>query len=752
MCYNNVMKKIELLAPAGNIESAYAAIQNGGDAIYISGYKFGARAYANNFSLEEIESIVAYAHSYHVRVYVTLNTLVYDHELEECFAYIYELYKSNVDALIVQDLGVLYYLRTHYPDFEVHASTQMHIYNKDALLFLSSQGVSRAVLARECSKEQIASFKDVQIEKEMFVHGALCIAFSGQCLFSAMNNSRSGNRGMCAQGCRMPYTLYKEDQVIVKDKYLLSPKDLNLLDDKKELLKLQVDSLKIEGRMKSSEYVGNVTSLYRKLLDTNDKIDENDMECLKVLFNRDYTKGHLFSQQAKQLMNYERPNHMGVELGKVVYVNKHKIGIHLKKALHQQDGIRFILNKDIGFQVNRLYQNGLLVASVKANEIVELDRKDMPIKVGCKVVKTKDVQMEKELQLVTQKQPRKEYIYGSITVKVNEPIHLKVWDMYNNKISVLGNLVNKAQKHSAQVEDIRTKLMKTGDTIYKFKHFDVILDENCFVPVKELNELRREALTKLNKLVQASFMRKHIELHLPKVTSLHTQETCLEVTLTNEEQLQVALTFPNIHIYVNDLQLYRTYKQYEQVYYRSIISETYPKETTMVADIGGIHKGYYLDASLNIHNAYALEYMNHFHNKHIYLSQELTYEDIKELLKAYQKRNATPTNVGVILYGKSRLMSMKYCVVNSICKDGKKQNCTLCKQHSYYLQDIKNKKFWLHGDAQCYMHLYHHEASDQIHLRKEYEKLKITIFRLDFTNESPQIMKNIIQKFQNSNQ
>ena len=751
------MKNIEVLSPAGKIESVYAAIQNGADAIYISGYKFGARAYANNFSMEEIEDVVNYAHGYHVRVYITLNTLVHDCELDACFAYIKELYEKKVDAVIVQDLGVMYYIRTYFPDFEVHASTQMNVYNESALQFLKSQGIKRAILARECSKEQIFSFHKVAIEKEVFVHGALCISFSGQCLFSAINHNRSGNRGVCAQSCRLPYTLWREDKEIIKDKYLLSPKDINLLDDIKVLKQLPIDSLKIEGRMKSSEYVGKVTSLYRSLLDDNYYVVSNEeKDILKVLFNRDYTKGHLFSEKAKQLMNYERPNHVGITLGNVLYVNKRRIGIKLLQPLHQHDGIRFLLKEeeDIGFQINRMYKNDLLVASANTNEVVEIDTKGMFISKGTKVVKTKDIQIEKLIQQAYQKKPRKELIYGCINLKRNEEIHLQIWDDYGNYVEVKSEQkVGESTLHATKSEDIKEKLMKTGDTIYKFQQLEVKMEDGLFVPLKVVNELRREALNLFYMQVQQQFQHHGKDLQLPPLRIIKKEVSHLEVSVLKEEQLKEALQFPQLHIYIDNLEVYKKYSHHEYVHYRtSNIMETYPKETTMIGDIGGIDKGHHLDYSLNVHNSYALEYLQYLNNGHIYLSQELTYKQIEELIRNYQRRNKSIADIGVVLYGKIKLMSMKYCVINSLCGDGKKKNCHLCKTNDYYLQGAFHKKFWLHGDENCIIHMYHHKIKNQINKVKEYKQLKINLFRLDFSNETPQEVKKVIQKFQKYNQ
>ncbi|NBL00074.1 MAG: U32 family peptidase, partial [Erysipelotrichia bacterium] len=259
------VRNVELLSPAGSYESAIAGIQNGCDALYMAGTKFGARAYASNFDPEQLTKIIAYAHAYGVKVYITLNTLIHDAECEECFSYIAFLYELNVDALIVQDLGILEYVRSHYPDFEVHASTQMHIVNEHALAFLASLNVKRAVLAREVTLPEIKRFSKQKIELEVFVHGALCVAYSGQCLMSFMIGKRSGNRGECAQTCRMPYRLcdFNTKQEYAQAAYLLSLKDLNTLDHVDKLIAAGIDSFKIEGRMKKSEYVAHITALYR---------------------------------------------------------------------------------------------------------------------------------------------------------------------------------------------------------------------------------------------------------------------------------------------------------------------------------------------------------------------------------------------------------------------------------------------------------------------------------------------------------
>ena len=271
------MKKTELLSPAGNLETLMVAVQNGADAIYMAGKKFGARAFSENFNDDEIIEAINYCHLYGVKIYITINTIVYDDEVEDFINYVDFIYKNGVDAVIIQDLGMADLIHKTFPNLEMHASTQMNVHNINGLKFLKEMGFKRVVLAREVPIETIKKMKEeVDIELEVFVHGALCISCSGECYFSYFECNRSGNRGKCAQVCRQPYTLLNGDKKVeLEDKYLLSPKDLCTINNLDDLIKIGVDSFKIEGRMKSKEYVGLVTRCYRNKIDYNKVSDED---------------------------------------------------------------------------------------------------------------------------------------------------------------------------------------------------------------------------------------------------------------------------------------------------------------------------------------------------------------------------------------------------------------------------------------------------------------------------------------------
>lgn len=257
------MKKVELLCPVGNWDMLYQAVHNGADAVYLAGKKYGARKFSDNFSNEELERAIKYCHLYGVLVYITINTIIYEKEVSDFVSYVEFIYKCGVDAVIMQDIGMISLVKKKFPDLEIHASVQCHNHNEEGIRLLKELGCSRVVMAREMSLDQIKNI-NVNIEKEVFVYGALCVCYSGECLFSSLNGGRSGNRGECVGSCRLPYKLIKNDKcVFLDDKYLLSTRDLNTLSNLRDILDSGIESLKIEGRMKSPYYVGYVTRVYR---------------------------------------------------------------------------------------------------------------------------------------------------------------------------------------------------------------------------------------------------------------------------------------------------------------------------------------------------------------------------------------------------------------------------------------------------------------------------------------------------------
>ena len=489
------MKK-ELLIPVGNFECLKYAIFNGCDAVYLAGQKFGARAYAENFTLEELKRAVLFCHLYDVKVYVALNIMIFERELEMVISYVNYLISINVDALIVSDIGIISYLQKHYPNLEIHASTQAHTFNLNQILFLKSLGVKRVVVDRELSLEEIHKFDNI-IDIEVFIHGALCVSYSGNCLMSYMINKRSGNRGSCAQVCRMPYKLEHQNKLVsLKEKYLLSTKELNTSYHIEELLKSNVVSFKVEGRMKSPSYVGFITRYYRTLIDNYEKkgvsvVDEQELEKLKVIFNREFTDGYLFN--SKNIYNMKTPNHQGVLIGYVMSYTQKLIKIKLIKPLNQEDGIRFT-NEDKGMIVNYLYnQNKKLINGAKSKDTIYVLNK-IGLKSLGEVRKTIDHQLELELQ---------KFPVKKIPIDINLDISFHSFKLIvtdgKNKIVKENDSPEKAKNISTTKEEIIKQINKIGNTPFIINNLKINLEPNLFIPLSKINEIRRNALQELEK-------------------------------------------------------------------------------------------------------------------------------------------------------------------------------------------------------------------------------------------------------------
>ncbi|MGL6107300.1 peptidase U32 family protein, partial [Romboutsia sp.] len=325
------MKEIELLAPVGSFEALKAAVQNGANAVYLGGKDFSARASANNFDRDELKQAVRYAHIRGVQVFVTANTLIKQNEIYDFVEYAKFLYDIDVDAIILQDIGMAKLLKKELPDFELHASTQMVAHSLEDVRYLESVGFDRVVLAREVHIDEIKYIcENCKADIEVFVHGALCVSYSGQCLMSSMIGNRSGNRGRCAQPCRQKYELIDINTGEVMDtdgQYLLSPRDLNTIEEVDKLIDAGINSLKIEGRMKRPEYVATVIGSYKAAINEYQSskklnVSNETMSNLYTIFNRKFTKGLLLGEVGKDMMNSEIPNNQGLYIGKVLEHNK----------------------------------------------------------------------------------------------------------------------------------------------------------------------------------------------------------------------------------------------------------------------------------------------------------------------------------------------------------------------------------------------------------------------------------------------
>ena len=745
------MKK-ELLSPAGNIESLYQAVHNGADAIYISGKNYGARKFADNFTIEEMEHATKYCHLYGVKVYVTANTLIYESEIEEFINYIKELVRINVDAIIMQDIGMITLVKQKFPNLEIHASTQCHNHNEQTVKFFEKQGVSRVVLARELSLDEIKNIK-TPLEKEVFIHGALCISYSGLCLFSSVLLNRSGNRGECAGFCRLPYELYEKDKKIeTKGRYLLSPKDLCSVEYLKEILNSDIKSLKIEGRMKSPEYVGFVTKVYRTLIDkyyNNEEmtITEEEFNNLKKLYSRNFTKGFLNNTSYRDIINIESPNHQGVYLGEVIKTTKNKITIKLKEELNQGDGIRFSNNE--GMIANYIYnQKGLLINSGKPNEIIELDNKVNLYNIG-KVIKTQDIKLINKLKNYNEKKLKVNFL---VEAKLNQ--NLKITIKYNDiSITEEENVIEESLNKTTTKEEIKEKLSKLGNTPFVLGDIEFSIDENIFIPIKEINNIRRVLVEKLkskleqqeNEIIEKELSYKPKNIELTKEISFLTR---------TEEQIN-ALINKNVNIYIENYELYKKYQK-ENVYYRTPRVEkisNYPDDnlviTTLRNDVGN---NCISDIYLNNTNSYTTKVLSDLGIKRIGLSIELSTIEVKDLIESFKEKYKTIPNVEVLIYGYPELMIMKYCPLNTLLKKDN-TSCSICKNKNFYLKDKNNEKYKIYN-VNCLNYIMGCKPINNINKIIEYQKMGINNFRIDLLDEKKEevlaifskISQNIFQK------
>ncbi len=542
-------RKIELLAPAGSNEALHAAVENGAAAVYLGGKLFNARAQADNFDGDGLKRALEYAHAKGVSIYLTMNTLVSDDEIEQALSFAAEARNAGIDGMIVQDLGLAGALRRIMPDVPLHGSTQMTIYDIDGVRALEKMGFSRVVLAREltlCEASEIA--RSTALDIEVFVHGALCVCYSGQCLMSSMIGGRSGNRGTCAQPCRLPYTLTsgsyfngrnsnnKKRGNDKSQQYLLSPKDMCSLEYMPAIVRSGIHSLKIEGRMKSPEYVATVVRIYRKYLDmaleadnTGDAeierldIEPTDMHDLLQIFNRGgFSNGYLYGKTGIDMMSYLKPNNSGIYLGSVRDYDQRTqtVNLRLENDISIGDGVEIwaggfdspggtvtsIANYEMNIGKNRsphFAQQKVQIDKKTASkgDFVSIGKFRGNIKQGMGIYKTSDIALlKKASEAFAGDKLKKVNINGRFILKANSPVVISVEDMDGNSASAEGTVLpERAINRPISVERAKDQLNRTGSTPFVFTKLDVEMEDGLSIPISEINEVRRNALELLLK-------------------------------------------------------------------------------------------------------------------------------------------------------------------------------------------------------------------------------------------------------------
>lgn len=776
---------MELLAPAGTMENFMAALESGADAIYLGGKVFNARAHAANFGIDELREAVRLAHILDVSVYVTVNILIGDTELKDLEQYIKDLDSIGVDAIIVQDLAVAEIAKRVAPNIHLHGSTQMTAATLDAVRFYESLGFTRVVLARELSLKEIQHIcKHCKAEIEVFVHGALCVCYSGQCLMSSFIGGRSGNRGACAQPCRLPYELLdsKGESVLPKHKaYLLSPKDLNYSEHMNELVAAGVTSFKVEGRMKKVSYVRQVIGTYREILDEA-SIHENQRKALASGFNRGFSTAYLEDTVGRQMMTVVAPNHQGKPIGES-YTKKGEVYLSLTEPIEQ------------GSLVKILQSNGSVTYYTVDDEwtcVSDTLYKGRPaegLAVGqLYLASTPKNTKSRGLQEFTRKYDMSVYLsvgsngetnYTELTAILDSGLSVTVTNEYVPAI---------ANKVPTSLEKVTEQLGRLGNTLFRLSYVD-IPDGPYMWPASVLNALRRDAVTAL----ETALITHHVEswqaLQVTgdvdydfKAQHELSYDTCPMISARVDEiegvkaaisggaqkiifggdrlsrtpyalsiydevarlcaQADVICTFATPRVVKDDeVEAYKhTLEAIVQAHPDSI-SIHVPQALLWLRELG-YTGAIEADTGLNIFNTPTLHFWEQLHISCVNPSQELTLKQITELAK----HSHVP--IETMIHGYTEMMISEYCAIASFVGTGSKVNCPMpCVKESYSLKDRKGEIFPIRTDPYCRMHIMNsHEMDMRAYVPMLLQK-GISILRVDGRHMKPSYVKDIVSQY-----
>lgn len=729
------MRIPELLAPVGSMEHLKIAINAGASSVYLSGKNYGARKFAENFTLDEIEEAVDTAHMHNVKVYVTVNTLIKESELENVMNYLSKLYAIGVDAVLIQDLGLVELINEHLPDLKIHASTQMTCENQLKLDYLESKGIKRVVLPREMRKEEIESLK-TNMELEIFVHGALCYSYSGQCLMSSFKGGRSGNRGTCAQPCRQKYRI----DGIRKEDYYLSPCDLNLFDHLKEIAELNISCIKIEGRMRSKEYLAIVVSNYRKALNKLKSGKQTTSEEISLVFNRGFSEGQFLNASKRSL----RAGHIGLKIGRVIGSEKNQIAISLDDTIRtipeRGDGLLIVKNDDdYGFEIS---QDPFITTLNHFNKGKNKPVKDLTRKNKVLIIKRvrqnrksdfnlneSDVYLTKRNRLTRQvkeiENKGSSYVKSKLiltfSLKNKLPILKARLTLANHKeikTEVMGNTpFEKPLKKSVSAETIEKQLSKLDKYPFQITQININYDGTLFIPISKINELRRNLFEKLENEVNNLYKHEYKPITLNKAENTIKEDNVNFSFYTNNlkhleniegvERVYLEIPHQDDSLMLKDENYNINYmvsfikkaiessvdKDYELVWkwpdithdklirslnkVRGILNKMHCSLPIMSANFNGEYGPY----SMNITNNSSLNSLEDY--KILTISPELRKKDYEDII-TYAEH---PEKIEILVQGSVELMKTRYPILygNEIRKD-----------YRNYLIDNKNNRHPIH--------------------------------------------------------
>ena len=777
---------IELLAPAGSREALTAAIENGADAVYLAGNLFGARAYADNFDRENLREAIQFAHLRGVAIHITVNTIVGDNEMEELADYLRFLYEAGADAILVQDLGVARVAKSVVPDLPMHASTQMTVHNLEGVLALADMGFSRVVLSREMSLNEIREIcRKSPVEIECFAHGALCVCYSGQCLMSSMIGGRSGNRGRCAQPCRLPYTLVNDEgNDVLGDSagnYLLSPRDMNTIDILPELIQAGVASLKIEGRMKRPEYVSVVVSTYRKELDriygiekSSDK--EESHRRLAQIFNRDFTTGFLLNNPGKNLMSDRRPNNRGLLIGRVTKYDFSSKRVFVKLSADVTEGDELDFWVKVGGRVTTALtdikdEKGHSVTEGKAGEEISFPLAKT-VKVHDRVFRVYDAKLMQEARSTFQNGApvRRIPVDCSVTARIGKPVVVSFRTADGAEAEIVSDFIcEKAQKTPVSVEVLQKQLSRLGTTVYELRNFAAELDDNAIVPVSVLNNLRRQA----SEILDGKRLEKYKRVSLSETGAVKSLPAC-DIRKNREKSAKLVVRVDSVakakaavdagadgiifggdsyshHVF--SLKEYSDVFEYAKKYNRTVDFNT-PRilraaaaekmqkmmqewekigaDTVLVHNIGSLYMAQKTglpvqsDFSLISYNEQTIQHLKELGVVRATLSPELNLQQVASIAEK------APLPLECIVYGRLELMVSAYCVLGSFLGNVDSGACSApCMRGGFKLTDRMGAEFPVVNDADCNMHILNSKILSMLPHAMKFAKMGVERLRID---------------------
>ncbi|MBD3920862.1 U32 family peptidase [Paenibacillus sp. PR3] len=800
---------IELLAPAGDWDCMRAAVANGADAIFFGVEKFNARARANNFQTDELPEIMAFLHSYGVKGFLTFNILVFEDELNDAKKLIESCIDAGVDAVIVQDLGLVKLIREMSPDFPIHGSTQMTITSPEAVEFTKPFDMERVVLGRENNLKQIQKIgEQAKLPMEVFVHGALCVSYSGQCLTSEMWGGRSANRGECAQACRLPYDLMVDgEQKPMGDvAYLLSPKDLAAIDIIPELIEAGVTSFKIEGRLKSPEYVANVVSKYRKVIDNYfdglpTEPSKEEVRELQQSFSRGFTHGFLKGTNNKQLVDGTFPKSRGVYLGRVERVLRDAVICRIDAPLKRGDGIVFDAGdptkKEEGGRVYDLRRQGVKIEG-EAQEGVVLEivpgRNDVDlrrVKVGDKVWKTSDPALDKRLRATfeTDKPYRVFPMRVTVSGTAGEPMVTTWTDVQKGTtVEVVSEIpLEKALKRPMDKALLEDQLGRLGGTLYQLDSLEVNLEGELILPVRELNRIRRAAVEQLTeeRPKPPVYIKYEVDALADaspkKPTADNDVEPHLTVLCRTLEQVEAAVKTNATMIYADfefikqfpaaievarnagkpiALATPRIHMPGENGYHANILK--LKPDAVLVRNTGALY--YYLrarassapgepfpqligDFSLNIANHKAANLFTEVGCDMVTPSYDLNIQQMVDLLG-----NADTSKLEVVLHQHLPMFHTEHCVYCTFMSEGTDfTNCGRpCEESRASLQDRIGMSHPVRVDEGCRNTVYNAIEQSGAEYLNHFIELGVRSFRIEFLEESADKVNEVMNLYEDA--